>query len=106
MYGRLSGWLLVKVCCVKRGQVDGLRPGREYMLRVRAGNSRGQGPWSATVLAETEPAPPDAPGAPVIGQRAASFVRCRWEAPAEDNGATVLGYRCHTSPPLGLGRDT
>ncbi len=78
-------------------QVEGLRPGREYVVRVRACNSRGQGPWSTPVSAETLPAPPAAPSAPVVSQRTASWLRCRWDAPAEDNGAAVLHYRF---PPL------
>ena len=74
--------------------MEGLRPGREYVVRVRACNIRGQGPWSAPVAAETLPAPPAAPPAPVISQRTASSLRCRWDAPAEDHGAAVLHYRC------------
>ena len=74
-------------------QVEGLRPGREYMLRVRACNCRGQGPWSRTASAETLPAPPDAPPAPAVGQRTACSLRLRWDAPAEVNGAAVVHYR-------------
>ncbi|BDA40522.1 probable fibronectin type-III domain-containing protein 3a [Coccomyxa sp. Obi] len=74
-------------------EVEGLRPGREYMVRVRACNCRGQGPWSRIASAETLPAPPDAPPAPTVGQRTAYSLRLRWDAPAEDNGAAVVHYR-------------
>jgi hypothetical protein len=76
-----------------RAQVEGLRPGREYALRVRAANARGQGPWSVLAAAETLPAPPGPPAPPGLSQRTSSSVRCRWEPPAEDNGAAVLRYR-------------
>lgn len=40
-------------------QVDKLSPGREYQLRVRAGNACGWGPWAEPTHFTTEP---DVPG--------------------------------------------
>lgn len=74
-------------------QVEGLRPGKSYLFRVRASNAKGQGPWSSTSGAETQPAPPEPPGAPVISQRASTSARCKWDVPVEDHGAAVLRYR-------------
>ena len=74
-------------------QVEGLRPGKSYLFRVRASNAKGQGPWSSTASAETQPAPPEPPGAPAISQRASTSARCKWDVPVEDHGAAVLRYR-------------
>lgn len=74
-------------------QVDGLRHGREYLFRVRASNARGPGPWSEQASAETQAAAPEAPAPVTFGQRTATSVRVRWEAPREDHGAPVLRYR-------------
>lgn len=74
-------------------QVEGLRPGKGYLFRVRASNAKGQGPWSALAAAETQPAPPDAPPPPATSHRTSCSVRCKWEVPVEDHGAAVLRYR-------------
>ena len=73
--------------------MEGLRPGKGYLFRVRASNAKGQGPWSSIAGAETQAAPPEAPAAPSISQRTSTSARCKWDVPVEDHGAAVLRYR-------------
>ena len=84
-------------CCLS-GQVEGLRPGKGYLFRVRASNAKGQGPWGSTASAETQAAPPEAPSAPAISQRTSTSARCKWDVPVEDHGAAVLRYRSGVCP--------
>ena len=74
--------------------MEGLRPGREYAVRVRAGNVRGQGAWSGPAFGTTLPAVPGPPPMPAFSQRSSTAVRVRWQLPEEDNGAPVTSYRC------------
>ena len=68
--------------------ITGLAPGKWY-ARVRAMNSEGYSPWSATVDA-TVPSVPSTPSAPSVaaipGQATAS-----WSAPA-NGGSAITGY--------------
>ena len=73
--------------------MEGLRPGKGYLFRVRASNAKGQGPWSVVAAAETQAAPPEAPSQPAISQRTSTSARCKWDVPVEDHGAAVLRYR-------------
>ena len=79
-------------------QVEGLRPGKGYVFRVRASNAKGQGPWSSIAGAETQAAPPEAPAAPAISQRTSASARCKWDVPLEDHGAAILRYRLAVLP--------
>jgi hypothetical protein len=72
-----------------RCTVDGLKPGRSYTFRVKAVNSRGVGCASDPTTAATIASPPGAPDKVVVTQRAANFVRVKWEFPSQDNGAPV-----------------
>ena len=78
--------------------MEGLRPGKGYLFRVRASNAKGQGPWSSIAGAETQAAPPEAPSAPAISQRTSTSARCKWDVPVEDHGAAVLRYRSPSLP--------
>jgi hypothetical protein len=72
--------------------IDGLAAGDEVSFQVRAVNEVGPGAWSADSGLVT---PANAPGAPGIRQawprNRAAIVR--WQAPAEDGGADITGYR-------------
>lgn len=72
--------------------LSGLLPGRAYQVRVRAWNACGQSQASQLASATTLPAPPSAPSKLGTAQRAATFVKLKWDAPAEENGALVEGY--------------
>mmetsp|Transcript_36950 Transcript_36950/g.82146 ORF Transcript_36950/g.82146 Transcript_36950/m.82146 type:complete len:1201 (+) Transcript_36950:117-3719(+) len=71
----------------------GLLPGKIYHFRVRAANACGFGAVSAPVSTTTRPAPPSAPARIQFGQRSATHVRLRWDAPEEENGAPVTMYQ-------------
>lgn len=71
---------------------EGLAPGRSYQFRVRATSACGCGPFSAPVVAATLPAPPSAPGRPVVTGRTATGLRVRWEDPEVTNGAIVSSH--------------
>lgn len=73
-------------------RVEGLKPGRQVQLRVRASNACGWGAWTEPVIVTTAPDVPGAPEAPICSNRTASSVRLKWAPPAEDNGAAVTRY--------------
>ena len=77
----------------------GLTSDTQYDLQVRAVNSAGAGPWSATATGTT--APPVVPGAP-RGLRAAvkadeAKVDLSWTAPISTGGAPITGYKIESS---------
>ena len=76
--------------------IMGLMNGTPYEVQVRAGNSAGDGPWSASARGTPEaPAPPvtapSAPPAPTLtaGDRQ---LEVRWSAPSSDGGAAIDDY--------------
>lgn len=66
--GRLSAG---RPCC-NAPQVAALSPGREYQVRVRAGNACGFGPWTDPAIVITQP---DVPGACCRGGKACLLLR-------------------------------
>jgi len=75
--------------------ITGLQNGMLYQVQVRASNSQGDGPWS--VWAEGQPATtPAAPVPPVLtpGNRE---LHVNWDAPDNDGGAQITGYRVQYS---------
>ena len=74
-------------------QVEGLQSGRSYSFRLRASNEKGQSSWSETANTATMPAEPSPCPTPSFAARTATSIRVRWEAPAEDGGATITSYR-------------
>lgn len=80
---------------VSTARVEELKPGRSYVVRVRAANARGKGPWSDSLSVGTSAAPPCAPDAPTFSQRTAASVRVKWAPPSSGaNGCTVTAYLC------------
>lgn len=69
----------------------GLVNGRAYDIRLRAANRSGAGAWSNQVSA----VPYTLPGAPraLTLTAADASVEARWQAPQEDGGQPVSGYR-------------
>ena len=79
----------------RRATIPDLANGTSYEVQVRAGNSAGEGAWSASAVA-TPASAPSRPAAPALtpgdGRLAAS-----WRAPAE-NGAPILEYDVRHRP--------
>ncbi|PNH07060.1 Fibronectin type-III domain-containing protein 3A [Tetrabaena socialis] len=71
---------------------EGLSPGRSYQFRVRAANGIGCGPFTPPLTATTLPAPPSAPGRPIVSARTSSGFRARWDEPEHTYGALVTSY--------------
>ena len=74
--------------------ITGLTNGTEYHVQVRAANTHGDGPWSASTrqIAGLTPAAPAAPTL-VSGNRS---IAASWSAPA-DNGAAITDYEVQYS---------
>ena len=71
--------------------IGSLTNGTAYQMRVRAGNSVGDGAWSQpSTKAAPTPQVPDAPGAPSPAVKHKSL-DVSWTAPAE-NGASITDY--------------
>ena len=71
----------------------GLAPATTRYYRVAAINAQGTGRYSNVATGRTNAGPPNAPGnlrARADGPRS---ITLSWEAPSEDNGAQVAGYR-------------
>ena len=73
--------------------IPNLTNGTSYEVQVRARNSAGDGAWS--VIATGRPvaaaSPPSAPSAPRLEAGDGRLV-VRWDAPADDGGASIDGY--------------
>ncbi|KAF6110980.1 protein tyrosine phosphatase receptor type F [Phyllostomus discolor] len=81
-----------------RYSIGGLSPFSEYIFRVLAVNSIGQGPPSEVVRARTgEQAPSSPPRRVQARMLSASTMLVQWEPPEEPNGL-VRGYRVYYSP--------
>ncbi len=72
--------------------ITGLTNGRSYEVQVRAGNSAGDGPWSASATGTPVSAasPPSAPSAPTL-EAGDGRLTARWTAPSA-NGAAIDDY--------------
>lgn len=71
-------------------QVDGLEAGTRYLVRARAANACGWGPWSEPAPASASPDVPAAPGG-LAAKATGTTLRVSWD-PADDGGAAVLAY--------------
>ena len=78
--------------------ITGLTNGTAYEVQVRAGNSAGDGPWSASATGTPVSAvsPPSAPSPPTL-EAGDGRLTVRWTAPA-DNGAVIDDYDVRYRP--------
>ena len=84
-----------------RTNISGLKSGTRYQVQVRATNAEGDGPWTPAVEGSTsqnsEPDPPSV----THGLRATGVSQTRidlsWNAPTDDGGASITGYRIEVS---------
>ena len=70
---------------------EGVTAGVEYDFQLRAENSAGAGPWSATVN-NIEPSVPGAPGIGAFSEETPDQLWVSWQPPADDGGAPVTHY--------------
>ena len=73
--------------------ITGLTNGTAYEVQVRAGNSAGDGPWSASATATPLAAvsAPSAPSAPSL-EAGDGELTVRWTAPSDNGGAAIDDY--------------
>ena len=79
----------------------GLSAGTTYHYRVSAINANGTGPASGTASATTDTGATTVPGAPTSLTATASgttTINLSWDAPSNDGGASISGYRIEVSP--------
>ena len=84
-----------------RINISGLRPGTVYQVQVRATNAEGDGVWSPAVERSTSQNSEPDPPAVTYGLRATGVSQTRidlsWNAPTDDGGASITGYRIEVS---------
>ena len=71
----------------------GLAPATTRHYRVAAINAEGAGRYSNVATGRTNAGPPNAPGGLRARADGPRSITLSWEAPSEDNGARVTGYR-------------
>lgn len=81
----------------------GLNAGCKYMLRVRAHNQAGAGPYSRVSTFKTASSVPYAPGPPREAGSNSDTLLLEWDAPFHDGGSEVLSYgiQLRQGEPLG-----
>ena len=62
------------------------------MLRVRAHNQAGAGPYSQVSTFKTSSTMPSEPGKPDVADSNADTLLVAWEAPSHDGGSNILSY--------------
>lgn len=70
----------------------GLTAGCKYMLRVRAHNQAGAGPYSRVSTFKTSNSEPYAPGPPQESGSNSDTLLLEWAPPAHDGGSEILSY--------------
>ena len=84
-----------------RTNISGLKSGTRYQVQVRATNAEGDGPWTPAVEGSTSQNSEPDPPAVTYGLRATGVSQTRidlsWNAPTDDGGASITGYRIEVS---------
>ena len=84
-----------------RINISGLKSGTVYQVQVRATNAEGDGPWTPAVERSTSQNSEPDPPAVTYGLRATGVSQTRidlsWNAPTDDGGASITGYRIEVS---------
>lgn len=83
------------VAPANRGEqtIPDLSPNTTYYFRHRARNSVGSSGWSSTLTFSTDPDKPSAPRNLDTSNQGPSGMTLTWDAPADDGGASISGYR-------------
>lgn len=85
-------------------EINGLEPGRQYTVDVAAGNTVGTsaGQGAQSVRMPSRPARPAMRTVePVVVENVSGFLAV-WQAPADDGGAAIIGYRVTATQRSGL----
>ena len=84
-----------------RINISGLKSGTKYQVQVRATNAEGDSVWSQAVERSTSQNSEPDPPAVTYGLRATGVSQTRidlsWNAPTDDGGASITGYRIEVS---------
>ena len=96
-----ANWTVVQDVWIGSGalsyELTGLTAGTQYDVQVRAVNSAGDGPWSATVAEATTITPPGAPTGLTATANGQARIDLSWAAPSDDGGSAITGYRIEVS---------
>ena len=96
-----ANWTVVQDAWTGAGglsyEVTGLSTGTQYDVQVRAVNSAGDGPWSATFAGTTTIVPPGAPTGLAATSNGQTQIDLSWTAPSADGGSAITGYRVEVS---------
>ena len=98
-----TGWTVVatRAGSATSHRHTGRRPGSRWYYRVSAVNAEGEGPVSRVVFAVTDAARPGRPQALQAAGESPSAIALTWQAPADDGGAAVTGYRVEVANAAG-----
>lgn len=91
-----TGGVTVITGVVSPTLVTPLTPDTQVYFQVRANNAAGNGPWSPSVDVELSGAP-SAPPNFVATSALADSISVAWDAPVDDGGSPVTGYRLEIS---------
>ena len=99
-----TGWTVIAAntrSAVTSHRHTGLLAGSRWYYRVSAINAKGVGPVSRVVFATTDATAPGRPRMLQAEGESPSVIALTWEAPADDGGAAVTGYRIETASAAG-----
>ena len=95
-----ADWTVVRRIWAGSGQLGysltGLTGGTQYDVQLRAVNTAGDGPWSATMSGTTTATRPGAPSLTATAN-GPTRIDLSWEAPQNTGGASITGYRIEVS---------
>ena len=96
-----ANWTVVQDVWAGSGRLSylltGLTGGTEYDVQLRAVNTAGDGPWSATVSGTTTATRPGAPSGLTATANGQTRIDLSWNAPQNTGGASFTGYRIEVS---------
>ena len=93
---RNSGWTIVRANTQSSATTyrhTGLLAGSTWYYRVSAINGRGRGPTSSVATATTDATVPGQPRTLRAAGTSPNAIELNWDAPANDGGAVISGYR-------------
>ena len=95
-----SGWITIRQNTGSAATTfthTGLKPATVWRYQVAAINSVGAGPWSLEARTSTNPDVPSAPTGLTAQAVGTSRIDIGWQAPANNGGSPVFGYRIEAS---------
>lgn len=101
MLAEEAAWSMVYSGKERWTQIKSLYPGRYYAVRVRTCHAELMSAFSDVVVLHTTPTVPSEPRPPELIGLEHDSMELEWDAPWEDGGAEVTGYRLQLRPPPG-----